>query len=1402
MDTSSWSSFFHRPQLKSKVAIKSPFGKRKVDDPSPGPSNSSISSAERPESRGVIDISEPVGRRSSLDFCDSATPSLDYGARPLYTRSQTRVTSQQIQLQLDLGTEKPFSDWLTQSLGFQSSPPANEAGRSNAVTERHQEEEEEEVEDDEFVTDGGVWNDMNNLSSREVVAHLEALDSSSFGTLSRDVTPKKPQSNPLKIATQPEDLDPSDDALLQDASHLISSMASPLNSAVSGTSLARQLMANGFSLSHDRSSRYRSFGLTRSDSTTLPIGDRPSDRERFEVGPEAPPIPANAESIYVPPKTPRTPNYTKNRVKRRGSTGSIIEKQDSELVSPITRPNSQILSPTDPEDLYPSLSPYQNSPSPDANYKEYQDLFQERRHIPPAIDLNAAQSNARSKFSNVHSTSPSSSNISPGSDVLDYYSFAGAPEGFRPPFTPITEESLSQMTPSSTPLRNEKRDSHRPAGARSPMKHARGQRPVPYPARRPSDSGLPSHSPQTIVPERPHSVQFSSSSNEGHRPNPSISSLASLNDPLPEPPSFNTIFNGRQRSGSTPSPIKVVKYPNDSSRGKYAIELEQSGSNDASPVSGGSGSVGDQTFPESAMSNGWSIASPMVPGMETIARSDVPLSAALPGITNGQPSLAHQMLLSRAQSTKLDRHSRQGSFSMLPPKRPSGSPLVKQKILEDEEDPDSTSSTIVVEEVSQSSSQPTKRSLPSSPGQPLQPPLAANPQGLLPPSVPFTHTVISSTTGTRPVSVSSGADRSDAVSISTQGSNDSSGLLRIKSLPPLPTSPPPSSASSNSSQQPRGPRVPPRVPPSLELPSPPLSGQTTSESAPIRTTGSSSSSSRASMEPPSALLLSPPPASALHPFNRGSTNTIDALLHDSMSSPPPSYSVFDQHTSMQIQPSPVPSTPSELPYRQPLSPPELTISISQASLTPSEGLRTSGSRDSTVPGRPRQRPPLPAGPRVVGPRGPAGLQNVGSPIVQATTSTRERSGSTTSLGPRQPSTRRVTRPAAPQSPKFQTPAVRWKGYTLEVAKWTFSSSQLQDIVSRAIRESALSSSIRLLKLDSLDTDIPAELHRLEMHRTDVKAKYKALVRRRTLLFESLSLQFTHTSEESSTIGAHIVEQLKDVSRSLDSLAEELHVADEQIGQLNTLVQVHCSSALSVALRKLNGSLMKQKEENDFLRERNVYLEQERDEAWSQAQNIADEYDSNFSDRGDTSRRSSHVSAKRKSSATLSKAGLRSRRQSHRSSLASSMFGGQTPLTSRSQFSQFDSIPPMPPIPRRRPNVLTIYEPPLKSSGALSPNYVTPDSETNAIVSELYTMLGLPPDTAASSARIKRSRSITALPSAGLSPPPMSARFETFAARQRRSSLPGQSAINEVHNASDVESHAVLATLARLHEDPI
>ncbi|KAJ7135431.1 hypothetical protein C8R43DRAFT_894306 [Mycena crocata] len=432
---------------------------------------------------------------------------------------------------------------------------------------------------------------------------------------------------------------------------------------------------------------------------------------------------------------------------------------------------------------------------------------------------------------------------------------------------------------------------------------------------------------------------------------------------------------------------------------------------------------------------------------------------------------------------------------------------------------------------------------------------------------------------------------------------------------------------------------------------------------------------------------------------------------------------------------------------------------------------------SPGPGRRgRARPPLP-----VGPRRPST-----SATVVPSLPGRNRNGSVSSIASNMPSGRRI---ASSVSPRFQTPPLKWRGYTMDAAKWTFSSSQLQGIVSRAIRQSAEASSIRLLRMETVDTDIPEELHRLEMQRTDVKTRYKMLTRRRANLLATLTSQLDGTDPEDPAYSLRVVENLKEISIELDRLAEDLHSADEQIAQLSSLRDVHSASALAMALRKLNASFLKQIAETETLRTQVESLQAERDEAWTQAVDVANEYDDlneriEMASPGPSSynKRSSRVLAVRKSSIRVSKAGLRS---SSRRSSVSSVSGHRT-SSSGLPSATMEDIPPVPPIPRRRPEDIRT-----DISSRVSALATTPTSESRAldrVQDELYTMLGISvPDLKNS----RRSHSVILSAASDTENPLLS----SLASSRRRSdasrpsSLPGNSALSEVLSAMTADVRA-------------
>ncbi|KAL5492665.1 hypothetical protein ACEPAI_4112 [Sanghuangporus weigelae] len=214
----------------------------------------------------------------------------------------------------------------------------------------------------------------------------------------------------------------------------------------------------------------------------------------------------------------------------------------------------------------------------------------------------------------------------------------------------------------------------------------------------------------------------------------------------------------------------------------------------------------------------------------------------------------------------------------------------------------------------------------------------------------------------------------------------------------------------------------------------------------------------------------------------------------------------------------------------------------------------------------------------------------------------------------------------PPSIDFSSAPVLFKALTLDAAQWTFSSAELQAIVSRAIRASAEPSSIRLLPLQVIDDDLVQEAERLESERAQATAQYRFTMHRRNMLLQSLNASSgpsVSPSTTSSTINlsqnpplspaADLAQRLAEVSATLDRLAATLVRVSDQLAQIRSLRDVHSASALAVALRKLNASYARRTRELETVKEKLVATEEERDEAWRVAEEMAMEYDEELDD---------------------------------------------------------------------------------------------------------------------------------------------------------------------------------------------
>ncbi|KAH8102334.1 hypothetical protein DFH11DRAFT_1884939 [Phellopilus nigrolimitatus] len=190
----------------------------------------------------------------------------------------------------------------------------------------------------------------------------------------------------------------------------------------------------------------------------------------------------------------------------------------------------------------------------------------------------------------------------------------------------------------------------------------------------------------------------------------------------------------------------------------------------------------------------------------------------------------------------------------------------------------------------------------------------------------------------------------------------------------------------------------------------------------------------------------------------------------------------------------------------------------------------------------------------------------------------------------------------PPSVDFSSVPVAWKSLTLDAAQWTFSSAELQAIVSRAIRTSAEPSSIRLLPIQTLDHELGGETQRLEAERAQAQAQYRFTMHRRTMLLQSLNALSHAQSSTNSPSSATLRKLIPTTDAKPDG---RYRPASHSSGPCRMCT---LRPALAVALRKLNASYARRTREITSLKEKLEEVEAERDEAWRTAEELAMEVD--------------------------------------------------------------------------------------------------------------------------------------------------------------------------------------------------
>jgi hypothetical protein len=171
--------------------------------------------------------------------------------------------------------------------------------------------------------------------------------------------------------------------------------------------------------------------------------------------------------------------------------------------------------------------------------------------------------------------------------------------------------------------------------------------------------------------------------------------------------------------------------------------------------------------------------------------------------------------------------------------------------------------------------------------------------------------------------------------------------------------------------------------------------------------------------------------------------------------------------------------------------------------------------------------------------------------------------------------------------------------TLDAAHWTLTSTELQHLVSSAIRQSAKEQLIRLLPPSIIDTRMPEDAAHIERSWDTAASSWRFEAHRRNMLLRALS---------ASGADSNLLTQLSVTLSNLDFHAQNLLHAASHRAQLAAARDTHRASALAVALRKLNASYARRTRDLDKARTHIAVLRGEVDEAWKVAEEQAAKVD--------------------------------------------------------------------------------------------------------------------------------------------------------------------------------------------------
>ncbi|OJT10695.1 hypothetical protein TRAPUB_12788 [Trametes pubescens] len=1160
-----------------------------------------------------------------------------------------------------------------------------------------------------------------------------------------------------------------------------SAITDDISSAVSGTSMARALVATSFVLSNEsRASKYKS-GMTRQDSATLPRGEHPLInspymRERRASSGE----PGSARSSSVPP-VPRLPSRAELGLSidgasgyksQRNSVSLILDSGESgQLVPPpqLKRPKSTGRLCMEQTISMPPISPISEASSPAPSVPETPGpAVLGTTNVSDASSRSLANSLAQQRGLNLSEGNTSSSSL--GTEASNHARAATEPGG--------AYSSAGERRPSnaSKPKGTLAPGFDRTGGAMPGTMRSSGAFAVTNGrltvTRTASESGVsrgqtsgPSR-PAVLLPigERPSSVLVPPS------PQPSVASnvaaptptstrvgpiLLAAETPVDSPDLLDSfpLQIARERSAGPPPPLPLGRRSEENNSIPTPLQ-----SSSGESMSGAS--MNRQTFPETpnAFSPLWSSTFASPPTSAPRSSIDQSLVGRNGSMMRVSGLIDTTRMAPRGGRTIFSKPSTRAS--RVPPTPPLTGESTNESqpdspVLEDAPVPLAIKRLTAIEEQVASRSVSQYSTIPEPPTSGAQ----WGSEAFLMQQLQQQQMQQAKQQAGKP---RGGRERSESVSAHSR--DGSVAASQAQSQTTQTSSNQSAAAQAKAEEASSHRRMRSVTNPDEPLASPPPSYPATFEPIPLLhprtgTADSSEQSNRSSIQSSSTHLQassssqssvpqkrslspfpSPPPSSIPLPPSPGRSRLDAHASSISVEQPPPPYMEMLRGSTPPVPPMPTPPTP---PAQSPA--PNSRFVLSDPPAPPSTPSRATFTPDSTPSKRlPRTRPPLPHGPR--------------APSLSSAAA-RMRAGSVSSLSSNVAGgSSRMISMASHTAPRFQPSRVNFRGLTMEAAQWTLTSQQLQHIVSTAIRQSADASAIRILPQETLEDELPTEMERLEARAAELKTNYKLVVRRRNASLATLARIAEGTEHVEPGTATRVAEELSDLNETLDQTAEELYTVTDQLGQLARLRDLHQRSALAMALRKLNNSFLKQVGEVQRLRDMVDTLEAERDEAWQEAQEVAQEFD-DYTERimvepspssrdATPSRRSSRVMIARKNSQRASKAGLRSSmyRRSQRSSTTSShRYSGAASPGAWAPPGNSEDIPPVPPIPLRS-DLIRFPSGDLPTRSSMD----SPSSELRAMIQaqkELCEMLGISLEELKITHQPSRRQSMSALPGA-------------------------------------------------------